>query len=155
MRNRQTIIDGAAFQMERAADCIVQKYEADGYQAQKLSFNSGDDSGMLVQIRNTSGGVGGFLKTVTGCKICATLTLLRQGSDLSIEVTGGRWLDKAVVIAMSPVSILPLAPLIPLIPLLLALPFIFMITGITGIYKQQQLLNKVFLDTLGFFAGSK
>ena len=137
MGKSQTI-DGAAFQMEHAADYIAQKYETDGYQVQKLSFNAGDELGMLVQIRNTSGGVGGFLKTAVGCKTCATLKLLRKGSDLNIEVFEGKWLDKAVVITISLFVLWPL-----------------LVTGGFGVYKQKKLLDKVFIDTLCFFAGSK
>ncbi len=131
------IITGAAFQIDYAADYVKQKYEADGYQAQKLSFTDNGTEGVLVQIRNTSDGVGGILKTAIGCKTCATLKMLKQGNDLEIEVMAGSWLDKGVVITISMFVLWPL-----------------LLTGGFGAYRQKKLLNQLFIDTLGFFAGS-
>ncbi len=60
---RKKIISGAAFQMDYAADYIMQRYQADDYQVQKLTFDEDGQSGVLVQIKNTTKGFGSFLKT--------------------------------------------------------------------------------------------
>ncbi len=136
--SQNTTINGAAFQMDYAADHIQRKYEADGYQTQKLTFNENGAEGVVVQIRNTSDGWGSFLKKAVGCATCATLKMKKNGTDLDIEVGAGKWLDKSVVLTISMFVLWPLT-----------------ITSGVGFYKQNKLLNQVYLDTLGFFAGSK
>lgn len=136
--SQKNTIKGAAFQMDYAADHIMQKYLSEGYDAQKLSFSEGDNSGCIVQVRNVSKGVGSVLKTVVGLQTCGTLKMLSQpNGDLLIEVMGGKWLDKAAVIAVSWFVLWPL-----------------LITGGIGTWKQNKLLNKMYEDTLCFFAGS-
>ena len=91
--SKNSTINGAAFQMDYGADYILEKYKSDGYEVQKLSFDDEGNDGRLVQIRNTSEGVGSKLKALVGLKTCATLKLLQKGGDLEVEVFGGSWLD--------------------------------------------------------------
>jgi hypothetical protein len=135
--NRTRVINGAAFQMEYAADYIRQKYEADGYLVQKLTCGDGDGSGILVQVCNSSEGVGGLLKTAIGCKNCATLKMIKENDDLKIEVGQGAWLGEGVVLT---VSLFVFGPLL--------------FTSLFGACRQKALLDQLFIDTLGFFAGS-
>ncbi|MBP5673932.1 MAG: hypothetical protein IKP58_16790 [Victivallales bacterium] len=136
--SKKNTINGAAYQMDYGADYIVGKYQSDGYEAQKLTFEEDGNNGRLVQIRNTSDGVGGKLKALVGLKTCATLKLLQRGGDLEIEVFGGSWLDKGAVVAVSWFVLWPL-----------------LITGSVGAFKQKKLLDKVYDDTLCYFAGSR
>ncbi len=135
--NRKSTINGAAFQMDYGADYILEKYKSDGYEVQKLSFDDEGNEGRLVQIRNTTKSVGSKLKTLVGLKTCATLKLLQKSGDLEVEVFGGKWLDKGVVVALGWLVLLPL-----------------LITGGVGAFKQKKLLDQVYEDTLCYFAGS-
>ncbi len=124
--------------MDYGADYILEKYKSDGYEVQKLSFDDEGNDGRLVQIRNTSEGVGSKLKALVGLKTCATLKLLQKGGDLEVEVFGGSWLDKGAVVAVSWFVLWPL-----------------LITGGIGAFKQKKLLDSVYEDTLCYFAGSR
>ena len=135
--SKKNTINGAAFQMDYGADYILEKYKSDGYEVQKLSFDDEGNDGRLVQIRNTSEGVGSKLKALVGLKTCATLKLLQKNGDLEIEVFGGSWLDKGAVVAVSWFVLWPL-----------------LITGGIGAFKQKKLLDSVYEDTLCYFAGS-
>ena len=136
--SKNSTINGAAFQMDYGADYILDKYKSDGYEVQKLSFDDEGNDGRLVQIRNTSEGVGSKLKALVGLKTCATLKLLQKGGDLEVEVFGGSWLDKGAVVAVSWFVLWPL-----------------LITGGIGAFKQKKLLDSVYEDTLCYFAGSR
>lgn len=136
--SKNSTINGAAFQMDYGADYILEKYKSDGYEVQKLSFDDEGNDGRLVQIRNTSEGVGSKLKALVGLKTCATLKLLQKGGDLEVEVFGGSWLDKGAVVAVSWFVLWPL-----------------LITGGIGAFKQKKLLDSVYEDTLCYFAGSR
>ena len=136
--SKNSTINGAAFQMDYGADYILDKYKSDGYEVQKLSFDDEGNDGRLVQIRNTSEGVGSKLKALVWLKTCATLKLLQKGGDLEVEVFGGSWLDKGAVVAVSWFVLWPL-----------------LITGGIGAFKQKKLLDSVYEDTLCYFAGSR
>ena len=135
--SKKNTINGAAFQMDSGADYILEKFKIDGYEVQKLSFDEQGNSGRLVQICNTSENVGGKLKTMVGLKTCATLKLLQMSGDLKVEVFGGRWLDKVSVVVVSWFILWPL-----------------LFTGGVGAFKQKKLLDRVYEETLCYFAGS-
>ena len=135
--DRQKTISGAAFQMDYLADHMVKRYEADGYQCQKLTFDDKGAPGALVQIRNTSDGAWGTAKSIMGLKTCATLKLLRSGNDLSIEVIAGPWLDKVAVNVVSWIILWPL-----------------FVTSAIGMWRQKNMLDQLFVDALSFFAGA-
>ena len=136
--SKNSTINGAAFQMDYGADYILEKYKSDGYEVQKLSFDDEGNDGRLVQIRNTSEGVGSKLKALVGLKTCATLKLLQKDGDLEIEVFGGNWLAQGANVVLGWFVLWPL-----------------LITGGVGAFKQKKLLDQVYEDTLCYFAGSR
>ena len=136
--SKNSTINGAAFQMDYGADYILEKYKSDGYEVQKLSFDDEGNDGRLVQIRNTSEGVGSKLKALVGLKTCATLKLLQKGGDLEVEVFGGNWLAQGANVVLGWFVLWPL-----------------LITGGVGAFKQKKLLDQVYEDTLCYFAGSR
>ena len=136
--DRTKRIAGAAYQQDACGDYMVKLYEAEDYQAQKLHFEDGGSRGTLVQIRNTTGGFWSGLKKWTGLGTCATLKLEQIGDDLDISVGEGKWLDK---VALAGVSMIVLWPLF--------------FSSAVGAVKQKRLLDKVFIDALGFFSGAR
>lgn len=136
--DRTKRIAGAAYQQDACGDYMVKLYEAEDYQAQKLHFEEGGSRGTLVQIRNTTGGFWSGLKKWTGLGTCATLKLEQIGDDLDISVGEGKWLDKPLVIGVGAAIFLPLIA-----------------TAMVGVVKQKRLLDKVFIDALGFFSGAR
>lgn len=135
--DRQKTISGAAFQMDYLAGHMMKRYEADGYQCQKLTFEDKGSPGFLLQIRNTGEGGWATAKTMLGLKTCATLKLLKSGNDLTVEVLAGPWLDKVAVNVVSWVILWPL-----------------FVTSAIGMWRQKKMLDQLFVDTLSFFAGA-
>lgn len=135
---RIKIISDAADRQEDCADFIVRQYVSDDYRVQKLSFEESGSRGIAVQIQNTSEGFLSGVKKLTGLGTCATLKLEKIGDDLKLSVGEGRWLDKA---ALAGLSMVVLAPLL--------------ISSTIGAVMQKKLLDKVFVDALGFFSGAR
>ena len=135
--NHERTIHGAAFQMNTCASYMRKWFETDNYQTQQFSFEKEGSVGIMVQIRNTSEGKSSWFKKGLGLATCANLTLLQQGDDLFVSVAAAKWLDKMVVNVLSWFVLWPL----------------FITSGI-GMWRQKSLLDKVFIDTLGFFTGS-
>ena len=136
---RRKVISGAAYQQESCADYMVQLFAAEEYQVQKLQFEENGTQGVLVQIRNTSSGFWTQAKRWTGLEVCAMLKLVKTGDDLELSVEAGKWLDKAALAAFGMfVAVGALA-----------------ITSAVGAVKQKKLLDKVFIDSLGFFSGAR
>ena len=121
--------------MNRCADFIADKYAANGYQVQKLRFDEGGESGLLVQIRNTGQNAKGYLMTAIGCKACVSLKLLRSGENLNTTVMATSWLDKGVVLVAAWFLLWPL-----------------LVTGGYGVYQQKKLIDDVRQDVTDFFA---
>ena len=140
--DRTKTITGAAYQQESCAEYMVKLYAADGYQAQQFQFDDNGTRGTVVQIRNTSSGFWSGVKRWTGLETCAMVRLVAKGDDLEIQVEAGRWLDKAALAAVGMFGVF-----IVLWPLL--------ITSATGAVRQKSLLDRVFIDVLGFFSGAK
>lgn len=136
---RKKVLKGAAYQQESCADYIVRLFSADDYQVQKLRFDDEGTTGTLVQVKNTTSGFWSTAKKWTGLEVCAMLKLVQQGDDLELSVEAGKWLDKAALAAFGMfVAVGGLA-----------------ITSAIGAVKQKKLLDKVFIDALGFFSGAK
>lgn len=135
---RQTIISSAAIKIDDCAKYIKNRFENDDYQAQILRFDDNGENGILVQIRNTKTGTLKWMKTLTGLETCATLKLLTAGENLKIEVLAGKWLDKATVAAVSWFVLWPL-----------------LFTAAIGSIKQKHLLDRVFIDSLGYFSDAQ
>ena len=127
----------AGNRINMCADHIRGKYEAAGYQVQKLMFEENGEPGLLVQIRNTEDNVGGILKTVIGCKACVSLKLLRAGNDAEASVMATSWLDKGVVLVAAWFFLWPL-----------------LVTGGYGVYQQKKLIDDVRQDVQDFFANN-
>lgn len=135
--DRKKTITGAAYQMEACADYMQKIFEADDYQTQQLKFERDGEPGIMVQIRNTSEGFGAWTKKLLGFEACAVIILCHRGTDLLVEVKAGKWLDKIVVNVVSWFFLWPL----------------FITSGI-GMWRQKALLDRAFIDTLGFFSGA-
>ena len=133
MKRKHIVVNGAS-RMNECAEFIKSKFVVEGYDAQSLTVNDPNSKGMLVQIRNATSKAGAITKGLTGLGACATLKLAVQGSDLELEVLGGKWLDKAAVNLVSWIILWPL----------------FITSGI-GMWRQKKLLDRVFMEGIGFF----
>lgn len=131
--SRKNIVRNGVFGMEDCAEAVRAHFAAEGYQTQKLIIDDLDTTGMLVQVCNTSE-KSGFFKKAVGLGTCATLKLVARGSNLELEVLGGKWLDK---VAAGTVSLFVLWPL-------------FVTAGI-GMWRQSKLLDDVFAEAMAYF----
>lgn len=133
MNRKHTVVNGAS-RMSECAEFIKSKFIVDGYDAQSLTINDPSSRGMLVQVRNATSKAGAIAKGLTGLGTCATLKLAARGSDLELEVLGGKWLDKATVNVVSWIVLWPL-----------------FITSSIGMWRQKKLLDRMFMETMSFF----
>ncbi len=134
MKREYTVVNGAS-RMEECAEHIRNTFAVEGYETQVLTVNDPSEKGLLVQVRNENGGSSGFWKSVTGLSTCATLKLAVRGDNLELAVMGGKWLDKAAVNIVSWVVLWPL-----------------FFTSSIGMWKQKQLLDRLFMEGVGAFA---
>ena len=112
-------------------DYITNKFQGEGYEVQVMNFGKNG----IIQVRNTSNSAGGWFKSVAGLGNVATLKVDTEGSDLIIEATGGKWLDKAAVMGVSMVILWPL----------------FFTSGI-GMITQNRLIKRLFDEALQFLS---
>ena len=133
--SNKTTISGAAGKIDDCANYIQTKYKNDGYATQRLLFEDNGNTGMLVQLKNSTSTGGGILRTVTGLSACATLKLMAVGNDLRVEVMAGKWLDKAGAAVLSWVDLWPL-----------------LVTAAIGAFRQKALLSRVYNETLTWLA---
>ncbi|MGH8543283.1 MAG: zinc ribbon domain-containing protein [Gammaproteobacteria bacterium] len=135
---RKTVVAGAAPRMEELVKHLEDKYRSRDFEVQVLDIFDGAARGKLFQTKEVS--QKGWLtqvKNVTGLGTAATVKLLARGhDDLEVEVTGGKWLDKA---AAGAVSLVVLWPLI--------------VTAAVGAWKQSTLLDEIYKDVALFLAG--
>ena len=133
--SNKTTIPGAAGRIDACASYIQEKYQNDGYATQRLLFEENGNTGMLVQLKNSTTTGGGLLRTVTGLTSCATLKLTAVGNDLSVEVMAGKWLDKAGAAVVSWLILWPL-----------------LFTAAFGAFRQKAFLNRVYNEALTWLA---
>lgn len=133
--DRSRTIKYAAGEVDSLANYIQHKYHSQGFQTQKMQFEENGIPGLMLQIRNTADDLGSKVKTSVGLKSCAVLILKTQDDDLLIDVRAGSWLDKIFSIT---VAWLVLWPLIAV--------------GALGAWKQKELLDQVFVDSISYFA---
>ena len=136
--SNKTTIAGAAKKMKACSDFIQEHYQAEGYGTQQLAFEENDNPGLLVQIKNSTTTGGGILRLATGLSACATVKLTEVGDDLNVEVMAGKWLDKAGVAVVSWFVLWPL-----------------LVTAAIGAFRQKSFLDRVYADTLAWFASNK
>ena len=137
---KKQIIRNQAEKIESLANSVMTDYKAEGYEVQKLEVKTSDNKceSLLVQIRNTSSGVGSWFKKAIGCETCASLILTPLGNDLEIKVSGGKWLDKAAVVGVSMVVLWPL-----------------FFTAAIGTFRQKALLNNLFMSAINKLASDE
>ena len=107
-------ISNAGSEVHKIANSIEWNYTFKGYNTQVFSFGTAgeDNSGYLIQIKNTKNNLSSVLKKTLFCEVCTSLKLTVKGNDLMIEVGDGKWLDKAIAIATGTFIVLwPLAVL--------------------------------------------
>ena len=124
---RHAYVSNVARKIDVIASAMVTKYGQEGYDVQRLSFEHGDQRGVLIKLQNHKSNAGKYFRMAMGMWAYATVKLLLRGDDLEIKVFGGRWIDK---IGVAAVSLFVLWPI-----LLLAL---------IGAYRQKKLLDKVY-----------
>ena len=137
---KKQIIRNKAGKMEPLANSVMTDYKAEGYEVQKLEVKDNDNGceSLIVQIRNTSSGVGSWFKKAIGCETCASLILTPLATDLEIKVTGGKWLDKAAVVGVSMVVLWPL-----------------FVTATIGTFRQKALLDNLFMSAINKLASDE
>ena len=137
-RWRKSTIPDAAARVDDCAASIRETYRSNGYAAQILRFEENGATGTLVQIKNSTSAEGSLLRTVTGMSSCATLKLTVSGDDLDVEVMAGKWLDKVGVAVVSWFVLWPI-----------------LVTAAIGAFRQKSFLDRVYADTLAWFASNK
>ena len=96
----QRYYPGWGARAEELAEWLKTTYEREGYQAQLMNIPGSDEGvgGWVLQIREIyKEGWHETLSTVAGLDTAATLTFRNHRKGLSLEIGGGKWLDKAAV----------------------------------------------------------
>ena len=124
---RHAYVSNAARKIDVLASAMLSKYVHDGYDVQRLSFEHGEQRGVLVKIQNYKSNAGKYFRMVVGMWACATIKLLLRGNNLEVKVFGGKWIDKIGVVVVS---------LFILWPLLLV--------ALIGAYRQKRLLDAAY-----------
>lgn len=133
--DRSRTIKYAASEVASLANYIQYKYQALGFQTQKMQLEENGIPSLILQIRNTADDLDSKVKTGVGLKTCAMLILKTQGENLLIDVRAGSWLDK--IFSMT-IAWFVLWPLIAV--------------GAWGAWKQKKLLDQVFVDSISYFS---
>lgn len=133
--DRNKTIRNAAIEIDSLANFIQHKYLALGYQTQKIPFEENGIPGIMVQIRNTTEDFSDKVKAGVGLKTCAVMILKTYNEDLLIDVRAGSWLDKLFSMTIAWIVLWPLIAV-----------------GAWGAWKQNKLLDQVFVDAISYFA---
>ena len=133
--DRSRTIKYAASEVASLANYIQYKYQALGFQTQKIQLEETGIPSLILQIRNTADDLGSKVKTSIGLKTCAVLILKTLDDDLLIDVRAGSWLDKLFSITVAWIVLWPLIAV-----------------GAWGAWKQKKLLDQVFVDSISYFA---
>ena len=120
-------VSHAAQKIDVLAEEMVSKYTKDGYGVQRLSFEQGEQRGVLVQMKDSTSQAGKYIRLVMGLSAYATIRLLRKGDDLEITVFGGNWIDK---ICVTVVALFIFRPLL--------------VIASIGAYRQKRFLDSVY-----------
>lgn len=89
---------GCADSMEELAQHLRRKHELAGYEVQILRLTEQNETGVIVQMREKYDAE--WKKTasqLTGLDTAATVAMRTERGGLTVEIGGGKWIDKAAV----------------------------------------------------------